>query len=823
MTSLTQRKRAAVSELLKDSIVHLCRLNALFEGHIDVDGIIVISGQREGEEVVVKVHERLQPASSSAGSPFAPLPFLPHPADRSRLGLWAAAAAGSATRDDASALKAALRQSNLHAGIEQEMAREPEDLRKTHRAVTSQRTTSPPLDDEDRSLVSSPGSISSPSDGMIGVNGGGLGSEGASPYGGREWGPNESPECHVCSQTFDSVDALSEHNETLHNAFTCPVCHKTFTSRSNLERHARLHTGHKPYVCTICQRSFSRKDHLVNHATKHAFKCGVCSKRFTDRTSLTTHFFHDHNSATVNVCPFCNKGFADYASYEEHAKIHPQFNTTDKNFNLPAPLFMLNRRLQCRNCSFVAADKLSLAKHQLIHGNQARTTFTCLACTSTFADPLTLTSHMEQQHAHETSVFECLFCHLVSPTLAAWKRHELDHVTDAEEAAQTHMCRQCDKVFLSQSHLLEHLAVHDMARQPFPSPVWMKTVNSSKETSSTPSDRWARMLEIPGDATRSDGASSARATPNKAARGEDGERVLVDVKPDNIKGSGGSAGKSRKQGKPQKVNKESSAAWDLPVMSPLLAISAMAGGNTLEYRPTFYPSPTPSMAMDLTRRSNDYTPTDDSMSEGRRGALSLSSTPSKMSVDIPTGPHICTICNGAPFENFQLYETHCLTEHNRSPCMFCVKTFAQKANRDRHVCLHTGDKPYACPYCEERFSRGDKLKLHKTRVHKIGEPSCPSPSDEAKVGEGDAILSDMGLLEGEVGPQPEVGVEWSGKVIGGEEEETAASSTYQWTAPITGGNVHEAGEWQEQVMDTQVNDTHAQNGDQPHDDTAIAQ
>jgi hypothetical protein len=85
------------------------------------------------------------------------------------------------------------------------------------------------------------------------------------------------------------------------------------------------------------------------------------------------------------------------------------------------------------------------------------------------------------------------------------------------------------------------------------------------------------------------------------------------------------------------------------------------------------------------------------------------------------GPQRCVVC-GLECSDFADLETHCITEHSRSPCMFCTKTFAQKANRDRHVCLHTGDRPYGCPECGERFSRGDKLKMHRVRMHGVLYP-----------------------------------------------------------------------------------------------------
>jgi len=54
-------------------------------------------------------------------------------------------------------------------------------------------------------------------------------------------------------------------------------------------------------------------------------------------------------------------------------------------------------------------------------------------------------------------------------------------------------------------------------------------------------------------------------------------------------------------------------------------------------------------------------------------------------------------------------------------CPICRKVFSSptwKQKLDRHVLIHTGAKPFACPYCPHRSNRKDNLRHHINIIHR---------------------------------------------------------------------------------------------------------
>ncbi|KAG5520103.1 hypothetical protein PMAC_001179 [Pneumocystis sp. 'macacae'] len=58
---------------------------------------------------------------------------------------------------------------------------------------------------------------------------------------------------------------------TRYKHYVCPQCFKTFSRPSNLKVHIYTHTGERPFVCTFrnCGRSFSVRSNLRRHMRIH--------------------------------------------------------------------------------------------------------------------------------------------------------------------------------------------------------------------------------------------------------------------------------------------------------------------------------------------------------------------------------------------------------------------------------------------------------------------------------------------------------------------------------------------------------------------------
>ena len=90
-------------------------------------------------------------------------------------------------------------------------------------------------------------------------------------------------------------------------------------------------------------------------------------------------------------------------------------------------------------------------------------------------------------------------------------------------------------------------------------------------------------------------------------------------------------------------------------------------------------------------------------------------------------PFECSKCDFRCSQNNDLLR-HERTKHSTDPkhrytCKICSKSYTRQNTLNRHLVMHTGERPYKCAECDQSFRRSKGLRDHE-RTHSGEEPYC---------------------------------------------------------------------------------------------------
>ncbi|XP_071058337.1 zinc finger protein 233-like [Pseudochaenichthys georgianus] len=129
----------------------------------------------------------------------------------------------------------------------------------------------------------------------------------------------------VCDKRYTQSHQVKSHKCAEKKTFGCSLCEKKLGTKSNLNKHMRIHTGEKPFSCSVCKKYFAQRGHLKCHMRIHTgekqFSCSVCKKLFAQRGHLKCHM-RIHTGEKQFSCSICKKSFAERGCLKRHMRVH---------------------------------------------------------------------------------------------------------------------------------------------------------------------------------------------------------------------------------------------------------------------------------------------------------------------------------------------------------------------------------------------------------------------------------------------------------------------------------------------------------------------
>ncbi|XP_026835870.1 uncharacterized protein LOC6547285 isoform X2 [Drosophila erecta] len=142
--------------------------------------------------------------------------------------------------------------------------------------------------------------------------------------------------CKLCSQTFDELGKLVNHEMELHSntersrwgyQHKCAICNTTYRTLTLLKFHMKRHSNRKSH-CKLCPKTFVTVAELERHTkAKHSrdktLRCSLdgCRKTFGFKHHLVRHQNASHLS-TRYICPVCNKEEQSNVHLKNHMSVH---------------------------------------------------------------------------------------------------------------------------------------------------------------------------------------------------------------------------------------------------------------------------------------------------------------------------------------------------------------------------------------------------------------------------------------------------------------------------------------------------------------------
>ncbi|XP_064611571.1 zinc finger protein 423-like [Liolophura sinensis] len=299
----------------------------------------------------------------------------------------------------------------------------------------------------------------------------------------------QSPVTKSSSQTTTRVVAKSPHSGSQEHTeggerltHGCCFCSQTFRSKTEMDKHMKIHVNSGGQKCNICDEVFSSANVLAEHKLQHCKVpqgnvCVGCKKTLKTEEQFYIHSQEHAVQGAMMQCIICRQSLASMIELQMHGKHHfqvkPSFytccvclKTFDSRENLISKLNSSGRTYyvckpcyhgemsehMCQQCGATFPSRDLLDSHVLTH----RKTYQCIKCQESFSSEYEIQIHVATHMIQEGNIHECKLCLKTFESPAKLQCHLIEHTYGSSEMR----CHVCGSLFMRavdiQAHAVEH-------------------------------------------------------------------------------------------------------------------------------------------------------------------------------------------------------------------------------------------------------------------------------------------------------------------------------------------------------------------------------